>query len=53
MQPLERGGWRTGGRLLPPFQVPGPDDERNLVSGATDHHLSFRLDWGNIATDTA
>lgn len=43
MQPLERGGWRRGGQLLSPFQVPGPDDEQNLVSGATNHHLSLGL----------
>lgn len=52
MQPLERGGRRRKGQgWLAHCEAPGPDDEQNLVFGATDSHPLFRLDWGNVFTN--
>lgn len=53
MEPLEWGGWRRkGGGALLHGEAPGPDAEQNLVFGATDCHLLFRLEWGNVSTNT-
>lgn len=49
---LERGSSRRqrGGAVFP-GEAPGPDAEQNLVFGATDCHLLFRLEWGNVSRD--
>lgn len=50
--PLERGSSRRqrGGAVFP-GEASGPDAEQNLVFGATDCHLLFRLECGNVSTD--
>lgn len=42
---------KKGGGAYFPGEAPGPDAEQNLVFGATDCHLLFRLEWGNVSTD--